>query len=892
MHSHPIDFFLTPDTGSAQKVKLHVAREAPGLYRVVGTWPELMAQAEANYLLPPVQDDWSERLYQAARQQDDAFWASSLKIAPGETMAELDAAVSRLLDATGPNIQWQPVLDTVPRQTRLYRRLADLRRLFEKVSGLPGALQKMADLLSAQQAPLRTIQIHAVGALMDFNAWQLAVVDKLQGDAPVPDPGAQSMLESALAPPATCNPALKSAQNLYSSNVKPPQTLDGIRVIKLRDSLSEAEIAAGLIQNALSSGCRISDIGVLLPDDPLSLVAVENVFAHCGLPLAGFNRSVGQRDLGCETLRVFLLCLRKPAPIMAIAALLTSPLMPWSSKQGQAMAQAVMEGNVRLRSIQIPAAARKIMNFLEEGALTPRELQGHLKKINRLLSSKELYYEHLQRADDTINRLQSSLSAMAHLDWDTLLSLAAPESLSALKPVDYWQGGIAVFHEGRLPWCRVAHLFVLGFNEGHYPSGAGSSAVFSDAEWDEITHAGWPVLTNELTRKRQRTLFQGQLAAADETLTFLMACRAADGKSLEPSSSLVFLSRSLGVEPDALVLDIDRSEDISKIPDLPLAKIAQPALPRERIIADLELQVDLLKTFGPKKGGLAPLSPSAADTLMVSPFAWLLRRLGCDPRVWGTDDFDVLKAGTLAHSVFEELFKAGQPLPTEDDIVEKVPGLLRERVLQIVPFLRSQDWRVELLKFESEVLRAAVHWKKLLASCRADIVAAEKWLRGLHGDVPLHGQSDLLLRLPDNKLLVVDYKKSSSGKRRDRMRSGFDLQAHLYRLMIQTGGLPDVEFSPENIGIVYYLLNDTTALSDSPVHADDTVPGWEVLSEDISSKAMQHLDQRLHQIRQGTIRLNTIEDEDWWSANASLTVYALDNSPLLRLFMRTEEPSA
>ncbi len=889
MHSNFIDFFLTPDGGSARKVKMDVAREAPGLYRIVGTWPELMAQAEAAYLLPPVQDDWSEKLIVAARRQNDAFWASSMRIASSETLAELDAAIHRLLEAMGPGVKWSSAMDKIPQETRLYRRLSDLRQLLKSISGLPGALQQMASLLAAQQPPLRTIRVYAVESLMHFNEWQAAVLKKLNDDALPPDPRMQSILETSLVSPETCNPALKAAQDLYRSNVKPPQTRDGVRVVKLRDSLAEAEIAAGLIQHALSNGCRMTDMGILLPDDPLSLMAVENVFNGCGLSLAGFHRSAGQRDLGRETLRAFLLCLRKPAPIMAIATLLTSPLMPWSMKQGHAMAQAVMDGNVRLRSIKIPSAARKIMDILEGSTSMPLELQKQLKQVDKLLAGKETFYEHAKRAGDTINRLQSALSTMAHLDWDSLLSLTAPEYLRMSQSSDYWQEAIAVFHEGRLPWCRVAHLFVLGFNEGHYPSGAGPSAVFNDAEWEEIYQTGWRVLTNDLIRKRQRSLFAEQLATAGETLTILLACRDAGGKALEPSSSLVFLSRSLGVEPEALILDVDRSKDIAQITDLPLADIAPPSPPRELIASDLELNVDLLKTFGPKKGGLAPLSPSAADTLMVSPFAWLLGRLGCDPRVWGTDDFDVLKAGTLVHRVFEELFEAGQPLPSEEDISKKIPGILRERVLQIAPFLRSQDWRVERLKFESEILRAAIHWKKLLASCRADVVAAEQWLRGFHGDVPLHGQADLLLRLPSGKLLVVDYKKSSSGKRRDRMRSGFDLQAHLYRLMIQSGGLPEFESIPEDIGIVYYLLNDTTALADSPVNSDDTIPGWEVPSEDISSRAMQHLDQRLYQIRQGTIQLNTAEDENWWSDNASLPVYALDNTPLLRLFMRTEE---
>jgi hypothetical protein len=135
----------------------------------------------------------------------------------------------------------------------------------------------------------------------------------------------------------------------------------------------------------------------------------------------------------------------------------------------------------------------------------------------------------------------------------------------------------------------------------------------------------------------------------------------------------------------------------------------------------------------------------------------------------------------------------------------------------------------------------------------------------------------------------VDYKKSSSGKRRKRMRSRFDLQAHLYRMMIQTGGLPVLETTPTDIGVVYYLLNDLTALSDTTISANGTTPGLEIIDTDISSQAMKHLDRRLDEIRAGRVRLNTTEDESWWDKNASIPIYALDNSPLLRLFMHAKE---
>ena len=58
-----------------------------------------------------------------------------------------------------------------------------------------------------------------------------------------------------------------------------------------------------------------------------------------------------------------------------------------------------------------------------------------------------------------------------------------------------------------------------------------------------------------------------------------------------------------------------------------------------------------------------------------------------------------------------------------------------------------------------------------------------------------------------------------------------------------------------------------------------------ILETDISSQALKYLDKRLGEVRAGRVCLNTNEDDTWWHKNASIKIYALDNSPLLRLFM-------
>ena len=271
MKPMPIDFLLTPDGASARGVRKRLAEQSPGLNRLAGTWPELMAQAEADYLLPPVTDVWPEKLKQAAARRQDAFWAASLEVAPRETLAELDAALHRLLEAAGPDSEGQDLLSKIPAESRLHRRLSDLLQVVAAVGSLPGALQKMACLLTGRQPPLRAIRVYYCRERMDLDPWQTAVLDKIEGDAPPRDPHLQSILETALAFPEADSAALKAVCNLYHGETPPPPKIDGVRIIAARDRLAEAEIAAGLIQNAITGGCPMAEIGLLLPDDAFGL---------------------------------------------------------------------------------------------------------------------------------------------------------------------------------------------------------------------------------------------------------------------------------------------------------------------------------------------------------------------------------------------------------------------------------------------------------------------------------------------------------------------------------------------------------------------------------------------------------------------------------------------
>ena len=893
MNQIVIDYILTPDGTSSRRAKKVLATKAPGLYRIAGTWTELLSQAHSTYLLPPNDSLWSDKLSEYAVLQTDAFWIGSLEIAPLETQAELDVALKRLIEGAGPNADWPAFLKQLPQPSRLYNRLSQLCKLLKKIDSLPEPFQGMDDIINTGHSPLRALRVYHLPEFPTLSSWQKAVMVKLAKDAPPPDKKLLELLAQAFKSTKTSKSTLIAARSLYQPLADSAPPLDSsLRVLSARDRLEEVEVAAGILQKFIRGGGKVNQYGILLPKEEFTVQTVETVFRRYGLPLSGLERSMRHRDLGREVVRLMLLCLRRPAPIMSIAALLTSPMMPWSMEDGQDYAQAAMDGDVLLKKTKLDAKPRKLMNMLDEGADSIASLKKHLKSFRKLLNSGDRLLDHKQRALACVDDILFALQDMTETDWDRLLSKTQPEPLYSNEERVFWKEGITVFHEGLEPWRTVNHLLIIGFNEGHFPVDCRASAVLTEAEWENVALDGWAVQTAESERKQQRALFARQIASASDSLTILFSRRDADGKTLEPSSSLVFLARRFGTEPDELVFELSRREDRQKIPELATAAEEEPVPPPELPIKDIDLKVDLLSAFGSAPDNPASLSPSAAETLMVSPFAWLIGRLDCEPREWITDDLDPMTAGTLAHRVFEELFPAGRPFIDVKSIHKQVPSLLNQFTLQLAPFLRNTDWRVERLKLEAEIVRAAIRWRDLLASWRAEIIASEQWLKGHYNGISLRGQSDLLLQLPSGKLLVVDYKKSSSFKRRKRMRSRFDLQAHLYRLMIQSGGLPALESTLPDIGVVYYLLNDTTALSDSIIISDGTIPGLEVIDTDISSEAMQHLDRRLAEIRAGRILLNSTEDENWWDTHAGISIYALDNSPLLRLFMHDAEVSS
>lgn len=908
-------FLLVPDASAARRVRRRVAEGRGRTGLVVGSWPELIDWARRAYLVPaPVTETFGARLGTALGSLTDAFWAESWSIAPAETSAAVCAALTEIISASDPAGDMS-THDVGGLAERPRRHLADLLRLVQALDGaLPDELAVIRDLLASEKGQaLRTLRVMHVDGFPALSRWQAAFVDKLNRDAGAnaaeraTEDGLFGILQDALPQeePAGTRGALGVLQSRLFRPDRGKAPLDAsVQWVGVRDFLQEAEVAAGMAQSLLAAepGLKPAEIGLLLPDSFEYAVAVEDAFRLGGLALAGLPVERWRRDLGREAVFHFLYCRQKPAPAMAIAVCLSSPLMPWSPESGAELAQTVMDGDYELKPPKgANSDARAMLALLREGDSDPESLAAALRDFAALLDAPEELAGHVAQARVAVEGLCAALANAREIDWGALRAAVTPKFVMSGETPDFNLEGVTVWRDSQEPWRAVRRLIVLGFAQGQYPSALGNSPVFSAADLEAIrVCTGLPVDTpaDELARRRER--FRRQLGATAESVTFLVPRRNPAGEAQAPSESLVFMHRLFDgpKSADGLIAEVDVVEERARVQHLALAAMAPPRPPRPLVVADLRFERDLLALRTDHNRGQKPESPSSLETLMVSAFAWLLRRVEAEPLGWAPESATPALLGTLAHKVLEGLFHRGAALLARGTIPAQVESLLDEVLRQRAPFLRSSQWKVERRHLAAQTILAAQTWRDMLERLGAEVLTSEEWLRGTWSGIPIHGQTDLLLGLPDDRLLVVDYKRSKSSNRLVQMQKGFDSQATLYRAMLESGGPKHADraeliariAAARQVGVVYYMLNDQVALSDTALPGSAAVPGWRTLGNDIAGEAMTRIQQRIGEVRAGELRLNRDGDGEFFEKQAGIKPYALEVSPLIGLFSLPADP--
>ena len=895
-------FILVPDGSAARRLRRMLATQAPCQGILVGTWPELIEQAKSAYLTSPQTGDWNNRFHSALEKLPDAFWSNSFEVSPEETAAEVEAALSLLVGATeaGSEIVIADS-DQLPKRPR--KHVQDIVRLLHELDGLlPDELLAIQQLLStASNTAIRQLAVCRVEGFPSLTRWQVALIDKLNADAEIElDVKMMRLLESLLldASPAPQTSLQTLQQHLFATPEEKPSLDTTVQWLGVRDFLAEAEVAAGMAQEMLAENPSLnpSDIGLLMPDSFGYSLAVNDAFSTAGLPLSGLPVDHWQRDLGREALFHFLYCRQKPSPAMALAVCLSSPLMPWSKEQGAELAQAVMDGDYRLRPFPTATQSdRQMLELLREGDENPETLLAAIQAFVGLLEGGELFESHVYHAKAKAEELCAALAGRTEIDWAPLRRLSSPKNISTGESPNFNLEGITVWRESQEAWRPVRILMVLGFASGHYPVASGDSAVFVSDDLLAIQDTlGLSLATPADQMRDRRARFKRQLAAVADFVCFMIPRRDSSGASQSPSESLVFMSQLYSGIDDAasLILEMDVASDRDRVRFLPTIEPEPPCLPREIVAEDIQFGVDLLALRTDAEGNLRPESPSSLETLMVSRLAWLLRRINAEPLGWEPERPDVMLLGTLTHQVFEELFQVSRPIPDPAIIDSQIEPLLDSAIRTHAPFLRAAQWQVERKHLASSIHKAAVAWREVLVTLKAEILGTEEWLQGTLDGLPIHGQADIVLGLPDGRLLVVDYKRSSANSRRPRMQKGYDSQANLYRTMLQTGGSKSEDNVPlldrlragDTTGIVYFMTNDQTSLSDALVVESRAIPGWEVLEGDVAHLAMDLIRERLREVSAGQLYLNREGDAQFFDKQAGVKPYALDNSALVPLF--------
>ena len=906
MSRQNLQLVLVPDAGAARRLRRILAERSARSGMVVGTWSELMEWACRAYLVHETTDDNDSGFRKALDELEDAFWTESLSIAPVETGEAVKSALIQIVSATDPASDVGIAgLDGLPE--RLRRHLEDLFRLATLLEGRwPQELSKMQSVLSADaNDALHTIRVYRSEGIPRLTRWQTELVERLNQDAETSeerlDEELPQILNEVLGSDFAGEPGstLRFLQERLFEAVTDKGEIDGsVQWVGARDFLQEAEVAAGMVQTMLSETPDLepSDIGLLIPDSFEYATALEDACARGGIAVSGLPAERWRRDLGREVVFHFLYCRQKPAPAMALATCLSSPLMPWSREDGAVLAQTVMDGDCRLRPLSSTSRDGRIMlNLLRDGESEPASLAKALPEFVSLLRGGEDLVGHIQRAKAAVEQLNDALEGAASVDWAGLRRTVGPRFITSGESPDFNLEGVTVWRESQEGWRSVKRLIVLGFAQGHYPSALASDPVFLADDLGSIRElSGLPVSAPSEVLESRRLRFKRQLGAVAESVTFLLPRRDPRGERQAPSESLVFMHQ-LFTGPDSAderIVELDSADDRAQVRHIALAAPESPQSPRTLHAEDLNFDRDLLALRTDKEGQLKPESPSSLETLMVSRLAWLLRRLEAEPLLWAPESADVALLGTLAHKVFEDLFRPGEALPDPSAIPGRVESLLDDAIRRLAPFLRASQWQVERRHFTAETIKAAQAWRDVLARFGAEILASEAWLQGTWLGIPIHGQTDLLLGLPEGRLLVVDYKRSKSTSRRPRMEKGYDCQANLYRAMLESGGPKDDADetllrrirSAARTGIVYYMLNDQVSLSDSVLLESGAVPGWQALENEVASRAMALIQRRLGEVRAGEARLNRDGDAEFFEKQAGIKPYALENSPLIDLF--------
>ena len=840
----------------------------------------------------------------------DSPWAESYNNAPRETVSAVSSSLRSLMLATCNFNPEEIDISKLDPCSRLYNHVQALQKLWVTMGdAIPAELQVMRYVINSngsdtlEELPIvdTSDQRFSPQAEKELRAALIRHHGMANADAQ----NLWQNRQNSIYQEVTEATSLGHAQGgLLGKGVTPMPPDETLSFWGVRDLAEEAELAAAISQKLIDHGAAPEDIAILLPEDPGYQQHLGGAFGATGIPLSGLPSTAPKRDIATETLLHFSLALNVPAPAMVLASLYVSPLMPWPLETGAALAREVMKGRFEpgmTRSFE--GKAKRLFRALrDDRARNATNVSAQLDLLAQCLTDDDGYRDDVNSLRAQLPNLKSLLATMDQTNWELLLEELNPSAPVSLSPERFVEG-VSVISEASLPWRSAKHLIVLGTVDGRYPRASSASSLFLDSELESLeqrTGIKIPGRDDQLAMGLE--LFGKQFSVASESCTFLYPMRGLDGSRQSTSTALSLIARTIrdmsepGDEPiedaEALIRDIR----LTPQEEWPCSARIIPSIKRDLteqipVSGTIKLARDLFMSRLDKDGHPRRQSPSRLEKLMISPLAWTLAEFGAEEVVWAPETYDHILSGTLAHEVLEYLFPKESPLPDDAEITAKASGLLDQAVRKYAPFLNSPLWKVERQGLERDIVRAAKKWSAALSAIDARVIDNEIDLMGEAHGLNLFGRADCLLSLPDGRLLIIDHKKSGSGKRRDRMMAGWDLQLGLYRAMLlkpdlEEGVLDDMLKVKPEIGVAYHLINDSGILVNG-IQLDGE--GFEIIDTEISIQAIEKLKERIKEVRTGVVSLNYVDDITFFEKMAKTTPYALQDSSLVSAFLVPSE---
>jgi hypothetical protein len=402
--------------------------------------------------------------------------------------------------------------------------------------------------------------------------------------------------------------------------------------------------------------------------------------------------------------------------------------------------------------------------------------------------SRDRFFEALGDLASEHGRGAISFAEFSHAITDILANIKVP--LHSEK------GGVKVTLPNEMVGCEFQQVFVIGMAEGILPAPSIESNVVDFYERKRLREKG-AYLEDALEVPRWEVLtFYFTLLACSGKITLSYPKFVGEGERLESS----FFKR-LGVMPER-----DPDEYVSSVPEYRRAYL----LDDEREASDEVLTAALhqYQVEARRESDLPPDEYDGCIGLSVKRESWSassLSRIGSCPFKWFAQDVLRLNEreeadtdlppdmrGRLMHKVLElAVRRAGQA----DDLRSVVLKVLEEEFgkAEVTESSLSNVANWELRRNEQlEILRTAIASEHFMAE-GGSVIGTEKRFRAEFCGLTVTGIIDRIDRLPDGKLVAVDYK---SGAYISRIKDGdgylkIDIQLPIYSEIAVPSLFPD-----------------------------------------------------------------------------------------------------